>query len=133
MDLFSWWENTKLDSNIFREHVSFGAGLEEKVLLSPIGQGDTLSFKHLKNIKQERKQDMSGNYFCVIMFGVLFSVTQKWWKCEKKGSRCLPIVSLYYVQMSCQVREKHNCHEEIRIIRNDCRGFNNLSYTTHLR
>jgi hypothetical protein len=52
--------------------------LEEKVLLSPIGQGDTLSFKHLKNIKQERKQDMSGNYFCVIMFGVLFSVTQKW-------------------------------------------------------
>jgi hypothetical protein len=29
--LFSWWENTKLQSSIFREHVNFGAGFEEKV------------------------------------------------------------------------------------------------------
>jgi hypothetical protein len=31
MFLFSWWENTKLQSGIFREHVIFGAGFEEKV------------------------------------------------------------------------------------------------------
>ena len=56
----------------------FGAGLEEKVLLLPLRQGDALNFKHLTNIKQAQKQAMSGNYFCVTVFGVLCLVTQKW-------------------------------------------------------
>jgi len=81
-----------------------------RCLLIQLGPCESLKLKHLTNIKQAQKQVMSGNYFRVTMFGVLFSVTQKWWKCEKKGSRRFPVVNLYNVQISCQLREKHNCH-----------------------
>jgi hypothetical protein len=34
-----------------------------------------------------------------------------------------------YVKFKCRVMAKH----KYRVIKNDCRGFNNLSYTIHLR
>jgi len=48
-----------------------------KCLLLPLGPCEPLNFKHLTNIKQAKKQAMSGNYLRVTMFGVLFSVAKK--------------------------------------------------------
>jgi len=48
----------------------------------------------LTNIKQAQKQAMSGNYLCVTMFGVLFSVTKNGENAEKgqqefSSSKCI--------------------------------------------
>jgi len=83
---FPWRENTKLQSSLYREHVNSGAGFEEKVPVIATKHFEALNCKHLTSIKQAQKQAMSGNYFCVTMFEVLFSVTQKFVNATKRAT-----------------------------------------------
>jgi hypothetical protein len=51
--LCSWWEHTKLQISIFREHVNFVAGFKEKIIV--ITTRPVSRFKYLNSIQISNK------------------------------------------------------------------------------